>query len=261
MIESNIIEWLDFGDSAQNLDVYSEKNYLPFFRFLRILVKNKSFPILINKIFSVVFFVQLWSISLINVPSEKEFLLDILNYLKKITLLYEFITSSLSYKNLFIIIFLIIFFDIFLIIIMFLISRRMKVTYLAIIINLLNIVIYYYLIGPAIFVSLTSIWCDSGNHRYLRLYCFINPTHLSIVILSFITILLYISISFIYSIYCNEIDLIMNSNDNTTRIECNYEIYCLISKIGIFIFAFFFYKIDYEEEENFLKYYMNYIFF
>ena len=53
-------------------------------------------------------------------------------------------------------------------------------------------------------------------------------------------LLLYLIISFIYSFYLNKIYLIRKTNlkDNTTRINCNYEIYCLILKIIIFIFFF-----------------------
>ena len=47
MIESNVIEWLDFGDSIQNIDFYSRKKLISLFRFFRLLVKNKSFPIII----------------------------------------------------------------------------------------------------------------------------------------------------------------------------------------------------------------------
>ena len=54
-------------------------------------------------------------------------------------------------------------------------------------------------------------------------------------------LLLYLIIIFIYSFYCNKIDLIRKTNlkDNTIRINCNYEIYCLIIKIIINIFYFF----------------------
>ena len=54
-------------------------------------------------------------------------------------------------------------------------------------------------------------------------------------------LLFYLIIIFIYSFYCNKIDLIRKTNlkDNTIRINCNYEIYCLIIKIIINIFYFF----------------------
>ena len=253
MIESKIIEWLDFGDTIQNLDIYSKKYFLSLFRFLRILFKNKSFPIIINIIFIIIFYIQIWTISLINVAEEKEFLLDILNYLKNFTLLYELITNSTTYKILFLIFYLIIILQVVLIIIVFLINDKIKVSYFALIINLLNIIFFYYLIGPSIGISLTSILCDNGIHKYLRLSCFKNTYHITVSILSFIMIILFVGISFLYSFYCNEIDiLLINSKGNKSRIDCNYEIYCLISKISLFIFAFIFLIIDYEEEKHFL---------
>ena len=54
-------------------------------------------------------------------------------------------------------------------------------------------------------------------------------------------LILYLSIIFIYAFYCNKINLIRKTNlkDNTIRINCNYEIYCLIFKNIINIFYFF----------------------
>ena len=93
MIESNVIEWLDFGDSAQKIDAYSKKNILPLFRFLRILSKNKLSYLIIDVIFLFLYFIQIWTICLVNVTVEKEFFLDILNYLKFVTNLYEIIDN------------------------------------------------------------------------------------------------------------------------------------------------------------------------
>ena len=42
MIESNVIEWLDFGDSIQTIDTYSKPKLVSLFRFFRLLVKNKN---------------------------------------------------------------------------------------------------------------------------------------------------------------------------------------------------------------------------
>ena len=253
MIESHIIEWLDFGDSAQNIDVYSKKYLLFLFKFLRLLIKNKSYPIAINIILLVFFFIQLWVIALINVTIEKEFLLDILDYLKNIIYLFELVSNTVTYQHIFYVFLFIIFFDYILIIIVATTNKKLNVTYLALLINLLNIVIYYYLIGPAIEVSLMSIWCEGGSHKYLRIVCFSNSKHLAYTALSFIMLIFYIFLSLIYSFYCNEIDLIAtNSRDNATQINCNYQIYCLVCKVLIFILGFFFYKMDFEEEEHLL---------
>ena len=249
MIESNFIEWLDFGDSSQIIDVYAKEVQIRYFRFFRNLIKNKSIPILINVIFIFIFFIQICTICIINVTGEKEFLLDILNYLNRVTTLFQIINNPLTYKKLFLILFIIILFDFILTIITFYSIKKINTSYLCFIINLLNLIICYYLIGPAVEISLTSLWCEYNYHKYLRVTCFSNSTHLMYIILSFIMLLLYLFISFIYSFYINEIEIIQKVYfQNTTRIECNYEIYCLICKVSIFIFSFFFYKIDYEEE-------------
>ena len=251
MIESNIIEWLDFGDSTQIIDIYTKRNRINFFKFFKALINNKNFPIIVYIILIIIFFIQIWTMCLINVSFEKEFLLDILNYLKNITVLYEVITSAISYKNMLIILFVLIIFDFLLGLIIFLLNNKSNVSYLCIIINLLNIIIFYYLIGPAVEIALTSIWCENKSHKYLRITCFNNSIHLIYTIFSFIMLLLYIFLTFIYCFYCNEIDIIItNSRENISRLDCNYEIYCLISKICIFIFGFFFFKMDYEEDEH-----------
>ena len=253
MIESNIIEWLEFGDSAQVIDIYSQKKQAFFFRFLRLLVKNKNFPIILYIILIIISFVQIWTLLLINVTNEKEFIVDILDYLQNFITLFQNMQSAKSYKNLFISLFVIILLDLVLILFALFSNKKMNTSYLCIIINLFNIIIYYYLIGPAIDISLTSIWCEDNVHKYLKVSCFSNKTHLIYTILSFIMLIIYILIMAIYSFYCNEIDKIKgNSGDETIHIQCNYDIFFFASKASIFIFGFFFRKIDYEEENHFL---------
>jgi len=252
MIESNIIEWLDFGDSGQNLDVYTKKNLIHLFRLFRTLLKTKNFPTIIHVILILIYFVQIWTISLINVSTEKEFLIDILYYLRNITIIFENITSITSYKNIFTTILVIIIIDFFLLLFVLLINQKINTKYICKIINLINIIIYYYLIGPAVEIFLTSVYCEDNTHKYLKVTCFSNKFHLIYTILSFITLIIYIFIIFIYSFYCNEIGSIKINDNNNIRIQCNYEIYCLVSKVSVFIFGFFFYKCDYEEDQDFL---------
>ena len=190
---------------------------------------------------------------LINVSGEKEFIVDILDYLKNITILFQNIQSEKSYKNIFICLFVIILLDLILILFVLIFNKIVNICYFCIIINLLNIIIYYYLIGPAIDISLTSIWCEDNIHKYLKLTCFSNRTHLMYTILSFLMLAIYILIISIYSFYCNEIDKIKgNSGDETIHIQSNYNIFFFVSKISIFIFGFFFRKIDYEEDKHYL---------
>ena len=240
MIESNVIEWLDFGDSIQNIDPYSKQKLISLFRFFRLLVINKSFPIIVEIVFLFIFFMQLWAMTIINVPSEGDIILDILNYLKKVLVLFEIITNSSNYKLMFYIVFVFIMIDIILMILILFINKKVKTPFLVYLVNLLNTILNYYLIGPAIEIALTSFWCENNIHKYLQVECFKNKIHLIFTILSILMLVLYILISFVYSFYCNVIEIIeANSKENPhTRIDCNYETYCLICKIIGFFSAF-----------------------
>jgi len=240
MIESNVIEWLDFGDSIQTIDTYSKPKLVSLFRFFRLLVKNKSFPIIVEIVLLFIFFMQIWVMTMMNVPSEGDIILDILNYLKKVITLFEIITNSSNYKLLFYIVFGYIMVDIILMIFILFISKKFNTPFLVYLVNLLNLILNYYLIGPAIEIALTSVWCENNIHKYLQVECFKNGTHLIFAILSILMLLLYIFISFLYSFYGNVIEIIdVNSKENPDiRIDCNYETYCLICKVVGFFIAF-----------------------
>ena len=135
MIESSIIEWLDFGDSAQNIDIYSKNHLITIFKFMRTLLKNKNFPLIVYLVLLLFFFVQIWTICIINVTIEKEFLLDILSYLKNISILYEVITSDIIYKKILLSLFLIIFFDFIIMIVVLFTNSKINSSYLCILIN------------------------------------------------------------------------------------------------------------------------------
>ena len=244
MIESNVIKWLDFGDSVQSIDAYSKKGLLIFFKFFREMVKNKYFPIAINIFCLIIFFIQIWTMAIILVSSEGDLVLEILDYLKKVTIFYEIITNFLTYKEIFIIIICMIFFDCILIILSLLFINKINISLFILLINLLNVAIYYYFIGPITNIFLISIWCENGIHKFLGTSCYSNP-HLFFFIMSLIILILSILISFIYAFYCNEIELItINLAGSLARINCNYEIFCLLSKIFIFFFGFFVRKND-----------------
>ena len=113
-------------------------------------------------------------------------------------------------------------------------------SFICVIINLLNLIICFYLIGPAIDITLISFLCENNYHKYLFVKCFSDISHIKFIKLSLLILILYIFISFLYSFYCNNIGVINRIfNDNSIRINSNYEIFCLITKIIIFVFGFF----------------------
>ena len=53
MIESNIINWIDLGDSIQYLDVYGKKKIVKIFNLMRVLISYKTFPMFLFLIFKI----------------------------------------------------------------------------------------------------------------------------------------------------------------------------------------------------------------
>ena len=78
MIEAEVIEWLDFRESIPILDTYSNKRKLFFFKFFRTLLKNGNFPIIINIILFLLYFIQIWLLSIFfySAKDEKIYLKD-----------------------------------------------------------------------------------------------------------------------------------------------------------------------------------------
>ena len=244
MIESTVIQYLDFGDLIQSLDCYSKKNTIYILSFFRALSKNKTFPMIIDIILILIFFIQIWTMTIINVPTKGDIILKILDYLKKVTVFYEIIINASNYLILFAIVFIFIIIDIILMIIVLVINKKTNspILYILIyLINFFNIIIFYYLIGPIMNISLTSVYCKNNVHKYLYMTCFKTNFHLIIIIFSVLMLILYILVAFLFSFYCNEMEIIkaISNKENIFRINCNYEIFSLISKILIFVFGFF----------------------
>ena len=238
MIESNVIEFLDFGDIIQKISPYS-KTYLElYFRYFRILIKNKSFPIIIDILLIIISFIQLLTISSVFLSSDNDIIIEIFKYLKNILLVLELKNNEKIFFKLFIFISIVIIIDI---ILMFIILFTMKIIILKSFINiviLLNNIIFYYLIGPAIEICLIFSLCNNEN----QVLCFnyLNYINIQNLIFSILVGLLYIFISIIFSIYNKEIgSIITDINVKTTRVHCNYEIFYLLSKIIIFAIHFF----------------------
>ena len=238
MIESNVIEWVDFGDSAIKIDSYSIEYRIKYFRFYRALVKNKYFSIL-EIIFMIIFFIQLISISITFINTDNDIILEIFEYLKSIILLFQSNINLITYLRLFYIISIIIIIDIIFMIIAFYTIKKQEPKIIIYIINFLNIIIYYYLIGPTTEICLMCFWCENGQQKFFKMECYSNFSHYLIIMISILILILYIIVSIIYSFYCNEIgSRTIDLNKKMCRIHNNYEIFCLIIRIIIFFFHF-----------------------
>ena len=98
MIESNIINWIELGDSMQKLDVYGKKKMITLFNFLRILMIYNSFNTTFFIILHCIFFIQIAMLCLIDVSKGDDWIVKIFLFFKDIFLFEDIITSAAGYK-------------------------------------------------------------------------------------------------------------------------------------------------------------------
>ena len=225
MIESNIINWIELGDSMQKLDVYGKKKTITLFNFLRILMIYNSFNTTFFIILHFIFFIQLAMLCLINVPQEDDWIVKIFLFFKDIFLFEDIIQNSLGYKIAIIIVsfmtLTVIGTVVFLMIciIQDQINFKLPIT----ILNIIIILLIYYIIGPIVTICLLFSKCSNGIHEFLQIECFTNITHILLSGASIINLIFFLLFSLAMSLYYNEIGTLSNAYVKT-RINCNYEI-------------------------------------
>ena len=128
------------------------------------------------------------------------------------------------------------------------------------ILNVIIILLIYYIIGPIVNICLLFSKCKHKKHQLLEIECFSNITHVLISVASVINLIFYLLFSLAMSLYYNEIGTLSNANVKT-RINCNYEIFSNIAKIIIFIIQYIFLNyIDANKHESVYLIFQGYIF-
>ena len=234
MIESNIIKWIELGDSMQYIDVYGKKKMVKLFNFLRILMVYNSFTTFFFIILHFIFFIQIAMLCLLGVSSENDWIVRFFSFFKNVFLLEYLITGEVSYKLAIIIIsvitIIIIGVSIFLMICI--IKEQIYFKLPITICNIIIILLIYYIIGPITQICIMFTNCENGKHKYLQVACFSDISHSLISLASIVNFIFFLLFSLAMSLYYNEIGTLSNANVKT-RINCNYEIYANIAKIII----------------------------
>ena len=101
MIESNVIEWLDFGDSAQKLDIFTHPHLLKIFYFFQNLINYNSFPSF-QLVLQIIQFIQLYSIASYFSDEKNDVIIEILFYLKSVILFYDLIDTKKIYETIYV---------------------------------------------------------------------------------------------------------------------------------------------------------------
>ena len=239
MIESNIIKWIELGDSMQYIDVYGKKKMVKLFNFLRILMVYNSFTTFFFIILHFIFFIQLAMLCLLGVPSENDWIIKFFSFFKNVFLLEYLITGEATYKLAIIIIsaitIIIIGCSIFLMICI--IKEQIYFKLPITICNIIIILLIYYIIGPITQICIMFTNCEKGKHKFLQVTCFSDISHSLISLASIFNFIFFLLFSLAMSLYYNEIGTLSNANVKT-RINCNYEIYSNIAKILINILEY-----------------------
>ncbi len=93
MIEENIIEWLELGDSIQKIDLVNQQKALYIFKSNYLLLQYSHFPQILFIMIIFIFFIQIWEINILYVDVEEDGLLEVLKYLENVFLLRDLITN------------------------------------------------------------------------------------------------------------------------------------------------------------------------
>ena len=100
MIESNVIKYVDIGDSIQMMNVYSKKSLKKFFKIFELLTSFKINNILFQFLLKILFFLQIMDLSLINVSEDEvknDTAIKIIRSLKKVLLITNNIETKKNY--------------------------------------------------------------------------------------------------------------------------------------------------------------------
>ena len=252
MIESNVLNFVEIGDSIQLMNVYSKGFIIKMFKIFKILNYYKISNLIIQIIFKIVFFIQLIYLSIIGMQKKDDKLIKLIKSIEKIIFLPYNINDKKSYYFYLICCFIIcLFFILSLIYIIIIVNKNniKKISEFPIkFISLFNLLLQNYGLCQFINIFLLSIKCSEKRHIYIKLKCFSETKHLIIVIISIILLIIVIFYSFILSIYINDIGNLQNES-NIIRVNTNFELLEFTFSLIFYIFCFIQkYYLDFEKE-------------
>ena len=259
MIEERIIEWLDLGDSVQKIDIYEKKRLLIIFKYHHLILKHGIVSEIVDIFFQLLFFLQIINLAAVNIAAENDLFLKVVKYIEIIIIPHNFISSSQFYIVSSSVMWFINFMHLILTIISFvLLCKNTVIKFIFFIISIINYIVYYYLIGPIVYLALFGTLCKNNRHEILNTECYSNKKHLAFTVLNFIFGFYSLLAIQLFGLYHNQIGSIPNSNVKN-RVNCDYNIYSSNAKLIVYIIVYFYMK--YSKDSVIFKYiYQVYIF-
>ncbi len=240
MIDTQILQFIDIGDSIPNLDIYSKTRLIKFFNYFRIMNNYKPESILFILFCKFFYFFQFLIIPLINTPEEKknsDSLIKIINYIKKLIFVQDIIIDKKSYMIILSLCYVLCLLIIFLLIYLIFQYKNVK-KYPMTILNILNFIFQHVLLFLFINTFLLSTKCIDNKHIYLNINCWKNPKHIALCFFSIIFLAFSIVYSILLSLYTVQIGGI-KSIHFLTAINSNYKIFVNILSVISYSFSYF----------------------
>lgn len=240
MIEANIVEWLELGESIRCIEVYESKNWTKFFSLFKMMMSHKKFSLYLFLVLKFLFFLQIIMLNLTSVDVDGDYALTILNYVSNVLFTQTLVNDTTSYNIAFMVV----------IVLMLIIIFTFSFLYSSVnsdntiiklpieLLNFINVLILHFLYGPVIQVTLISTQCSNGIHDYLQVKCYTSFLHALYLIISAIAFLVFVVYTISLSIYYHEIGAI-NHTKIMARNNTSYEIFITLWETSIFIFSYF----------------------
>ena len=237
MIEQNIIEWLELGDSVQKLDLYNKKaTFIYVMNYL--LSQFGHFSEIFYFLIILLFFAQIIELNIAKIDEKGDGILKIIKYLEKLFLYNKIINNNTKYIVLLLLSMILYFLStIFSMISMILYNTKKKKNRFLLTTNsILNLLLIYYINGPSINILLYKFFCTKDNKTYLCPFKDFGYIFLSIINIIYLMILI-IGI-YISTLYVDDIGCITGTNIRC-KINNNYTTIIVMVKAIYFLFNFF----------------------
>ena len=236
MIEENIIEWLELGDSIQKVDIFDTNKMIIFFKGNYLLTKHNNFTQNFYFFVITIFFAQIWEINLLRCDIEGDKILEIIQYFKNI-FLFQYLTNNYTILLIFTI------FCEFISVLLFIINvilfnYQKKFSILINFNSFINILNVFFIFSPSLEILFHGIICFDGIKynlcplNYISSYIIIILTSIYAIILIFSVLL---SCLYIDSIGC------INFRNAFMKINSNYTLIIINAKM---IFSILYFIID-----------------
>ena len=246
MIESQIMDIIDLGDSLQKIEIYSQDKLVNYFNIFRTMLKFQCEDLIFIYFLKFFFYFQFMMIPLINIAEEaknNDSLVKFFYYIKEIIFIQDIIKKKEHYIIGFCVCvgFCLLLFGL---VIHLIIFSQTKVRHRPLkTLNILNLILQNFFLCPLINIFLVSLKCENDKHIFLNVKCWSDILHIIIAIASILFLSLCIIYSELLSIYYYRIGTIKVIS-NQTRINSNHEIFsnnlAIISYVIGFLSKFYF---------------------